>query len=306
MLVSVIIPMYNEEANAQDTLKRVDDVLINLKQDYEIVVVDDGSVDNTARLAEEAAKNNRRIAIAYHKTNRGLGEALRTGFGKSKGDVIVTIDADLSYAPENIPKLIAELEDADIAVGSPYMKEGKVEGIPCFRLMLSKIGNKIVASAMSTKIHTVTSMFRAYKKEVIESMFLESSGPEIMPEIISKASAIGFKIKEIPVVLKARMRGKSKFKLFSGLEKHLMLSLYEKPAALMALFGTLSMIAGVIMEMYLGYLYLHGALEPTRPLMTIAPLLIISGIQLLFFGIVASEIVQIKKEVYRIQARKKE
>lgn len=298
--------MYNEEGNVIDTLSRVDNALSLLKEDYEIVVVDDGSTDSTAELAGKEAARNKRIRIACHKGNMGVGEALKTGFRESRGGVIVTIDADLSYSPEDIPKLLSKLDEADIVVGSPYMKDGNVEDVPYFRLMLSKVGNMMLAYSMSTHIHTVTSIFRAYRRVVVESLTLESAGPEIMPELIAKASTVGFKISEIPVVLKRRVRGKSKFKLRSGLEKHFMFSLYEKPASFIALFGLVFIILGLAIGVYLFTLYMRGSLDPERPLMTLMPLLLISGIQLLLFGVIAGQLAQAKKELYRIRARMRE
>jgi glycosyltransferase involved in cell wall biosynthesis len=225
MLISVVIPMYNEEANVSETLQRVDTALGRLKQEYEIVVVDDGSSDRTLEYIRDFARKNKRVRILRHEVNRGLGEAVKTGFRGSKGEVVVTIDADLSYDPEDIQKLISRVGDYDLVLGSPYMQGGGVEGVPYLRLLLSRIGNRVIAYSISTKLSTVTSIFRAYRRNLINSMTLKSSGPELMPEIIAKASAIGFRIKEVPTVLKCRVRGKSKFNFVSGVKKHLILSL---------------------------------------------------------------------------------
>ena len=212
MKISVIIPMFNEEENVLNTLNCVNDILKEY-DDYEIIAVDDGSYDNTFELSSEYASNNPNIVILQHSINRGMGAALRTGFKEARGNIVITIDADLSYNPYYIPKLVNELDEAtDIVIGSQYMAGGKTEDIPFLRLFISKMANKIVGYAMADNISTVTGVLRAYRKEVLDSIELESNGTEINPEILSKAKAIGFNIKEIPVTLKARKLGKSKVK----------------------------------------------------------------------------------------------
>ena len=108
MKISVIIPMYNEEDNVLRTLVEVNSVMKDY-DNYEIVVVDDGSTDDTFRLAEEFASDNTHVNVYKQPVNMGMGSALRTGFEKSDGDIIITIDADLSYNPSHITKLASEL-----------------------------------------------------------------------------------------------------------------------------------------------------------------------------------------------------
>jgi glycosyltransferase involved in cell wall biosynthesis len=108
MKISVIIPMYNEEDNVLRTLVEVNSAMKDY-DDYEIVAVDDGSKDDTFRLAEEVSSHNSHIKVVKQPVNMGMGRALRTGFEKSEGNILVTIDADLSYSPSHINKLVSEL-----------------------------------------------------------------------------------------------------------------------------------------------------------------------------------------------------
>ncbi len=136
MKISVIIPMYNEEDNVLRTLVEVNRVLKDY-DNYEILVVDDGSTDETFRLAEEFASDNSHVHVYKQPMNMGMGRALRTGFEKSDGDIIITIDADFSYKASHINLLASELlkdETVDIAVGSPYMEGGDVRDVPFLRL----------------------------------------------------------------------------------------------------------------------------------------------------------------------------
>lgn len=303
MKISVIIPMYNEEENAINTLTKVNDVLKDY-DDYEIIAVDDGSADNTYKLASEFASKNKNIKIIQHSVNMGMGRAIRTGFDESKGDIIVTIDADLSYKPYHILQLINALLDdktADIIVGSPYMEGGEVNNVPFLRLFISKAANKFVGFSMADNLSTVTGVLRAYRREVIDSLELESNGTDINLEILSKASATRFKIKEIPALLEGRELGQSKLKFRAKTISHVLFSFYEKPMMLFGAIGILLLLIGLISAIYLFYQYLLGILDPTRPLMLFMVLMILSGIQILIFGFVATQISLLKREIYIIQ-----
>lgn len=305
MKISVIIPMYNEEDNVMLTLTNVKEVLSKY-EDHEVIVIDDGSSDDTYKLAEQFKSNNSNFHILKHPVNMGMGRALRTGFEKAEGDVIVTIDADLSYEPSYIPILIEELDESnDIIIGSQYMDGGKTEDIPPLRLFVSKMANRIVGYAMTEDISTVTGVLRAYKKEVLDSVELESSGTEINPEILAKAKAVGFNIKEIPVTLKGRKLGKSKVKFRSTTVSHLLFSFNEKPMILFGFIGLILCFVGLVSAIYLFYQYVIGILDPTRPLMIFMILTILSGIQILIFGFVATQISLLKREIYVIQKENK-
>ncbi|GAB4312187.1 MAG: hypothetical protein Kow0019_10980 [Methanobacteriaceae archaeon] len=295
--------MYNEEENVRKTLMEIQAVLKNY-DDYEIIVVDDGSNDDTYEIAKKYAAENQNVKVIKHQTNLGMGYALRTGFEKVKNDIIVTIDADLSYSPDHIPLLINEIkkdDTLDIVVGSPYMKGGRVEDVPFFRLFISKTANKFVGFSMDENLSTVTGILRAYRKDVIDSLDLESTGTAINLEILSKASATRYKIKEIPAVLKGRKLGESKLKFRATTISHLLFSFYEKPMILFGFIGLFMLLIGIISAIYLFNQYLVGILDPSRPLMLFMVLMIVSGIQILIFGFVATQISNLKREIYIVQ-----
>lgn len=306
MEVSVIIPMYNEEDNVLKTLQEVKKVLEPYHQ-FQIIAVDDGSSDNTLNLLNQSASENPEVEVLKHPTNMGMGKALITGFKKAIGDVIITLDADLSYDPNYIPLLVWKLkeENADIVIGSQYMAGGKTEDIPFIRLFVSKMANRIVGYSMNENISTVTGILRAYRKEVLDSIELESRGTAINPEILSKAIALGFKIIEVPVTLKARELGESKVQFRSTTTSHLLLTFYEKPMILFGFVGLGLCIIGIISAIYLFYLYLIGSLDPNRPLMIFMVLTLLSGIQILIFGFMATQISLLKREIYIVQKENK-
>ncbi len=306
MEVSLIIPMYNEEDNVIITLNEVKKVLETYPS-YQILAVDDGSCDQTLALLGDFASENPELVVLKHPVNMGMGRALRTGFEKAEGDVIITLDADLSYDPKYITELVQELHEnhLDIVIGSQYMAGGETEDIPFIRLFISKMANKIVGYALNKNISTVTGILRAYRKEVIDSIEIEATGTEINPEILSKAIAIGFEVKEIPVKLKGRKLGESKVQFRATTISHLLFTFYEKPMILFGVIGLLISLIGIIAAIYLFYQYLVGTLDPNRPLMLFMVLMIIAGIQILIFGFVATQISLLKREIYIIQKENK-
>lgn len=303
MKISVIVPMYNEEDNVLRTLVEVNRVMKDY-DDYEILVVDDGSNDDTYRLAEGYSSDNPYVHVIKQPVNMGMGRALRTGFEHARGEIIITIDADLSYSASHINQLADVLINdptVDIVVGSPYMEGGDVKNVPFTRLFISKAANKFVGYSMPENLNTVTSVLRAYRRDVLDSMELESNGTDINLEILSKAIATRFKVKEVPAVLEGRELGQSKLKFRSKTISHVLFSLYEKPMILFGVIGLLLLLIGLVSGVYLFYQYLIGTLDPTRPLMLFMVLMIISGIQILIFGFVATQISLLKREIYIVQ-----
>jgi len=304
MDLSIIIPMFNEAENVETTLRRVEEGLASFQGTYEIIAVNDGSLDNTLEILEKVAAQNGRVRIVSHSKNIGRGMALRTGFKESKGEIVVSIDADLSYDPRYILDFMRTLrteQDVDFVLASPYMPGGGVQNVPFLRLWISRLGNKILRFAMPNRIYTSTGIFRAYRRRVLESLELESEGKEIHLEILSKALALGYRVKEIPAILTGRKRGKSKFKFRKTTISHLVFSAFEKPMMLFGFLGLLTLGMGLLMGIYVAYLRFLGTLTPGRPLITFAILLILGGIQILSFGFIALQIVSLRREILRIQ-----
>jgi glycosyltransferase involved in cell wall biosynthesis len=296
--------MYNEAENAESTLKRVEDALASFQGNYEIVAVDDGSVDNTCQVLNRLAQEDGRIRVVSYQKNRGRGMALRRGFKASRGEIIVSIDADLSYDPCYIPEVFEALKaerDIDVVLASPYMPGGGVQDVPFLRLWISRLGNRVLRFAMPNRIYTSTGIFRGYRRKVLDSLELESEGKEIHLEILSKIIALGYAVKEVPAILKGRKKGKSKFKFKKTAVSHLVFSFFEKPMIIFGFLGLLTLGAGGLIGIYVVYLRYAGILTPGRPLVTFALLLILGGVQILSFGFIALQIVSLRREILRIQ-----
>jgi dolichol-phosphate mannosyltransferase len=304
MDLSIVIPMFNEAENVRATLNQVEEALASFPGTYEIIAVNDGSLDNTLEILNGLAEKDRKLKIVSYSQNIGRGMALRKGFYESKGEIVVSIDADLSYNPQYIIDFVETLKNEqqiDLVLASPYMPGGGVKNIPMLRLWVSKLGNRILRFAMPNRIYTSTGIFRAYRRRILDFLELESDGKEIHLEILSKAIALGFRVKEIPAVLTGRQKGKSKFRFRKTALSHLIFSVFEKPMIIFGILGLLTLGIGLFLGLYIVYLRFSGELTPGRPLITFALLLILGGIQILSFGFIAIQIVSIRREILRIQ-----
>ncbi len=302
--ISVIVPAYNEAENIPQNLKKMIDALSITGQNFEILPVDDGSTDNTAAEIRKMAEHDPRVRYVGYKQNGGRGKAIRTGIKAARGRYILTIDCDLSYSEDYLPamyRLLKENPEVDVVIGSPYMRDGSTKNVSAKRLWISKLGNLILSSAMRGRIKTLTGILRGYKAEVVRRLDLESDGKEIHLEILSKALASGYTPLEFPAVLTSRKKGKSKFKFRATALSHLIFSFFERPSLLFGLIGLFLIGLGLGVGFYMIYLWQMETLNPNRPLMTLMILLLVAGLQIILFGFLGTQMVGLRKEVYKMQ-----
>jgi hypothetical protein len=204
-LLSVVVPAFNEALVIMRSLTEIYTYLRGLSDDYrfELIVVDDGSTDETGDIAEAFARARPEVSVLRHDVNLRVGQALRFGISQSRGDYVVTFDCDLTYSPDHIGRLVTALRErhARISIASPYMKGGRDSGVPWSRRTLSKSANKLLAASSEYDISTVTGLVRAYDGEFIRSLDLSSMGPEINTEILYKAQILHARVVEIPAHL---------------------------------------------------------------------------------------------------------
>ena len=204
-LVSVVVPAYNEAEILRTNLAVLCDYLTQLEDMYrwEMIIVNDGSTDDTGPLAESFAKDRQNVRVLHHRTNFRLGQALRYAFNNCRGEFVVTIDCDLSYGPEHIGRLVTELRatNAKIVIASPYAKHGQTTNIPFFRRLLSRAANRFLAATAPGHLSTLTGMVRAYDRRFLSTLNLRAMGTEINTEILYKAGLLGAKVVEIPAHL---------------------------------------------------------------------------------------------------------
>lgn len=275
-LVSVITPAFNEAIILERNLDKLCTYLKELEDNYrwEIIIINDGSKDETGTLADQFAQNRTNVIVYHHKVNRNLGGALQTGFKIANGDYVVVMDLDLSYAEEHIGRLLAKIQetDADIVIASPYMKGGKSTGVPFFRLLLSRVVNRLMRFMSAKNIYTFTGMVRAYKGSFLKKLNLKSTTYSINPEIIQKAIILRASMVEIPGHLDWTLQNQegnsrsSSIKIFRGINQGLMAGFIFRPyvffmsVGLLLLLVSFYLIAGIFVNIAVLFSQLPGEL----------------------------------------------
>lgn len=213
--VGVILPTYRE---AENISKLIDDIE-NLKLDTSILVIDDSSPDETAKIVREKQNKYLNILLYIRPKKSGLGSAITDGFkiflsAKETPKYIVTMDADYSHNPQALPQLLSHMYGADcgIVIGSRYSKGGEIVGWPFTRKIISRTANFIAKASLGLKLHDCTSGFRCYSTKFLRTAVgnLHSQTYEIQIEIVRQAVLRNFKVKETPILFVNRKRGKSK------------------------------------------------------------------------------------------------
>ena len=197
------------------------------------------------------------MQVIHHRRNFGQGRALRTAFDQSLGEIIVTLDADLSYGPEYIYVLADALrrENVEIALASPYAKGGSVRNVPVYRRFLSRLGNWYLARMSHLRISTSTCVVRAYQREVIDNLSFNSDGMELQLEILMKASLLGFRVSEVPAELcwpdhkaaKKGVRRASKMHIMKTIQLYLLMGWLLRPAGIFIVLSILMLGAGAFL-----------------------------------------------------------
>ena len=243
MKLSIVIPVYNEENSIENTLCELESYMnqYNGCSSWEIIAVNDGSSDNTVKILKNKEKSKKWLKVIDLVNNYGRGKALRKGFEESTGDIIISLDADLSYAPYHIEKLVNKLieNNADIVLASAYSKGGTVKNVPFVRLWISRLGNKILSYTFGGNISVLTCIIRAYKKDFINKLDLHSNDKDLYLEILYKAKILGAKILEVPADLhwrhenisnvKTPVKRRSTLKFRRTTNSHFFFAMLNKP-----------------------------------------------------------------------------
>jgi len=210
--VLVVMPTYNEHEN----LPHIIEAVLAVDPVFEILIVDDNSPDGTGKLAEEIASRNSRVKVMHRPGKLGLGTAYVSGFKyalQNGYDVVFEMDADFSHHPRYLVPMLKLLEDADIVVGSRYIKGVNVVNWPMSRLLLSYFANIYTRIITGIPVKDSTAGFVAIKRKVLESINLDeikSDGYSFQIELKFRAYKKGFRIVELPIIFEDRTRGKSK------------------------------------------------------------------------------------------------
>lgn len=214
-MISVVIPVYNEENTLEGLTQRLIKVLSNLDEEYEIIFINDGSEDKSGYVIRELNNKYSGIIKAVHfNRNFGKSHALKEGFNRAKGDIVYMIDADLQDLPEEIPKLLKEMKDKDLDAVSGW-KESRQDSFS--KRFLSKIFNYVMQKYSGVKIHDFNCGLKVFRKEAINNLILYGQMHRFILLLITEK---GFKVGEVKVAHQKRQFGESKYgieRIYQGL-----------------------------------------------------------------------------------------
>ncbi len=293
--ISIVIPAYNEEDNIPILYEKLKGVLERLGREYEVIFVDDGSVDRTWEVLKEIAEKDQRVKLIRFRKNYGQTAAMYAGFQYASGEVVITLDADLQNDPEDIPNLLQKLEEGyDIVSG--WRKDRKDPFLS--RKVPSMIANWIISKVTGVELHDYGCTLKAYRSGVIKKLELYGDMHRFLPALTKR---LGAKITEIPVKHHPRVYGKSKYGI--GRTVRVILDIFlvkflneyiNKPMYIFGTFGFILLSLGLVALFYLVFLKLFLDQDiGRRPLLILSVLFILAGIQFISTGILAELLVRI-------------
>ncbi len=213
-MLGVVIPCFNEEDVLDDLIREFRQLRIKLE--FDLIFVNDGSTDGTQEKLREFSRGLPWVRIINHEKNLGMAQSLKDGlaYALSEGyDYIAQMDSDLTHPPSLLERLLEEIGDADIVIASRYVEGGGMKNVPRWRILISTIGNRLFRLILRIKTLDSTSGYRMAKRGVFEVIKLESDSFGIQLESTVKTERMGFKVKEVPLVLVNREIGESKFRV---------------------------------------------------------------------------------------------
>lgn len=308
MNLSVVIPVYNEENTVKLLCHKIKDVLDNLEESSEIIVVDDGSTDKTYSILSEIKGEIKELRIIRLRANFGQTAALSAGFDNSKGDIIITLDADLQNDPNDIPNLLEKMKEGyDVVSG--WRKNRKD---PLFlRKLPSYAANKLISWITGVHLHDYGCTLKAYRKEIIKDIELYGQMHRFIPAL---AKWVGGKIGEVAVTHHPRKFGKSKYGIGRTIRVILdlitikfLLSYSSSPIQIFGLIGLCSGVFGFIWTAYLVVQRLFFDVPlGGRPALLLAVMLMFLGVQFISMGLLGELLIRTyhesqKKPIYAIK-----
>ncbi len=288
-LLSVVVPVYNEVESIPQLIGAIATTLQDRHIDYEILCVDDGSQDGSSELLRHKAKQHSDLRVVLLRRNYGQTAAMAAGFKYARGRVVITMDGDLQNDPTDIPRLLDKLNEGyDLVSG--WRKDRQDAALT--RLLPSKIANWMIGHVTGVRLHDYGCSLKAYRAELIADMNLYGELHRFLPAL---AFIEGARISEMPVCHHARRFGQSKYGLgrtfrvlMDLLTIFFMKKFLTRPMHVFGLFGLGALGLGIIVGLYLTFLKLAlGQSIGDRPLLILAVLLILAGIQLFSVGLLA-------------------
>jgi len=297
--LSIVIPIYNERESIGKLYENLNEALSKMNLKYEVLLIDDGSIDGTFNELLKIHRKNRLFKIIRFRKNFGQTSAISAGFNYAEGEVVITLDADLQNDPQDIPVLLSKMNEGyDIVSG--WRKNRKDKAVT--RRFPSIIANKIISKLTGVHLHDYGCTLKAYKKEVVKNINLYGEMHRYIPAI---ASWMGVKVAEVPVMHHSRRYGKSKYGVSRTIKVILdiitvkfLLSYSQSPIQIFGLLGLSSGLFGFIVTAYLIImrLFFNQPLAD-RPLFILSIFMIFIGVQLITIGLLAEVLIRVYHKV---------
>lgn len=304
---SIVIPVYNEEANIYPLYRELKPIMEKIGKPYEILFVDDGSRDRTPWALRPLHKKDKKVRVVRLRKNYGQTAAMSAGFDYSKGKVIITMDGDLQNSPRDIPRLIAQIDRGyDVVSGWRYHRKdpGFSKKIP------SKMSNRLARWLTGLPLHDFGCTLKAYRKEALEDVELYGEMHRYIPALVAWQ---GFSVTELKVEHRARTRGQTKYgasRLLRGFLDLMNIRFWSKystrPLHFFGRLGAISFAIGFIIGFYkLTMRFAFRDPLEAGPLLIFAVMLIILGIQFIMFGFLGEIMIrtyyQGKRKIYSVK-----
>ena len=306
-LISIVVPVYNESDSIRLLINEIINVMKSHQLLFELIIVNDGSVDSTSNVLENLSIEIKQLIVINLRKNYGQTAALAAGFDNSNGDIIVTLDGDLQNDPNDIPKLITNINEGyDLICGWRFQRKDKLLN----RRIPSQIANRLIGNVTGIHLHDYGCSLKAFKHEIIKDIKLYGELHRFLPVL---ANIEGAKIKEIKVNHRSRKYGQSKYGidrtfrvLMDLLTVWFMNKFLTRPMYVFGFIGIISIIISCIMSSYLIVLKFLGESIGNRPLLIFALILGIAGVQLFSFGLLGELLMRTYHEsqnrpIYRVR-----
>ena len=306
--LSVVVPIYNEAESIPQLVEQLTSCLQQNQLNYEIILVDDGSNDGSTDILRQLARTHAHVKAIILRRNYGQTPAMAAGFNYAQGKIILTLDGDLQNDPADITQLLVKLNEGyDLVSGWRQQRQDDA----LTRLLPSKIANWVIGKITGVKLHDYGCSLKAYRSELLADMNLYGELHRFLPAL---AYIEGGRITEIPVRHHSRRYGKSKYGLgrtfrvlMDLLTVLFMKKFLTRPMHVFGFFGLVAMVLGTILGLHLSFLKIAlGQNIGDRPLLILAVLLILTGVQLFCFGLLAELLMRTYHEsqdrpIYRVR-----
>jgi undecaprenyl-phosphate 4-deoxy-4-formamido-L-arabinose transferase len=293
--VSLVIPVFNEHGNLPELLRRCLETGTSLDAEFELILVDDGSSDDSAEIIRSAAEHDSRHVVAV-LLNRNYGQhaAVMAGLARARGDVVVTLDADLQNPPEEIPKLLEAIDQGHDVVGGVRRRRQDT----AFRRTASRTMNRLMRRITGIQVSDYGCMLRAYRRDIVDAMLQCRESSAYVPALANSFSA---NLAEVVVEHAERNAGESKYRVWSLINLYfdLMVSSTTAPLRMLSIAGTgLALLGGAFGFLLLALRVIYGPTWAAQGVFTIFALLfILLGVQLLGMGLLGEYIGRISRDV---------